>query len=355
MLSRRAFIGPAVLLFAVLVGYPVYWYYATSLAEAAVLDWVSQRRADGYGIRHGLLARSGFPFLVRLRIPAPAAEDPRQGWSWRGQELTLELRPWDLERIRFDAAGEQRLRVQPIAGAGDLTIQSGGVTGVAAVGDRGALRDVSVRVRDISLTEAETGSVLKAGRLVADLSRPARSPITHTERALTLSIRLEDMQLGHVEARPLGPSIALAQANAEVLGPIDGATVAQAAERWRQAGGTLEIRWLNLVWGSLDLRANGTAALDETMRPLGALTADIRGYDETLEALAEAGLLRRDALSVAKVTLNLLSRRDGTDGRRVLTVPLTAQDGALFLGPIRLTDLPPLIRFPVSRPSVPRG
>ena len=355
MISRRTFIGPAALLVAVLVGYPAYWFYTASVAEALVADWVRKQRADGLAISHGPLERSGFPFVVRLRIPDPSGEDKRMGWSWRGQTIALELRPWDLERIRFESGGEQRLRVQPGAGSGDFTVQTGAVTGVAEIGGGGDLRALSVNLQDLKLTEAESGGLFRAGRILADMSRPARPAIAHTEKSLGLSVRLENTEISRIEARPLGSRIAVAQASADVFGPITGETLVDAVESWRQSGGTLEINWLNLIWGALDLRANGTAALDEAMRPLGALTADIRGYEETLEALAEAGLLRRDILPASRVTLNLLARKDASDGRRVLTIPLTAQDGALFLGPVRLTGLPPLFRNPASRPSAPQG
>ena len=91
------------------------------------------------------------------------------------------------------------------------------------------------------------------------------------------------------------------------------------------------------------MRANGTVALDQRMRPLGASTADIRGFEEALGALAEAGILRRDMLPASRVTLNLLAKTNKSDGRRVLTVPLTAQDGALLVGPIKLAALPPVV------------
>ena len=110
-----------------------------------------------------------------------------------------------------------------------------------------------------------------------------------------------------------------------------------------------------MVWGALDLRANGTMALDADMRPLGALTADIRGYEEALEAMAEAGMLRRNILPASRVALNLLAKTDESDGRKVLTVPLTAQDGALFLGPIKLSDLPAVITPDRPHPSPRQG
>src|SRR3546814_11802892 len=84
------------------------------------------------------------------------------------------------------------------------------------------------------------------------------------------------------------------------MGALPPGPPSQAIEAWRQNGGTVEIPWLNLVWGPLDLRAKGTATLDGRMRPLGALTADIRGYRETLTAFASAGLVPPDtALAVA--------------------------------------------------------
>ena len=142
---------------------------------------------------------------------------------------------------------------------------------------------------------------------------------------------------------------------AEVLGPLKETALPQTLSDWRAAGGTIEVRWLNMVWGALDLRANGTMALDADMRPLGALTADIRGYEEALEAMAEAGMLRRNILPAARVALNLLAKTDESDGRKVLTVPLTAQDGALFLGPIKLSDLPAVITPDRPHPSPRQG
>ena len=51
------------------------------------------------------------------------------------------------------------------------------------------------------------------------------------------------------------------------------------------------------------------------MRLLGALTADIRGFEEALGALAEAGILRREMLLASRVT-ELAGENDKSDGRR---------------------------------------
>jgi hypothetical protein len=254
------------------------------------------------------------------------------GFSWRSERLRIDLRPWDLQRLRLEATGAQQLQLKSTADALDMTVNATGAEGVVLLARAGGLTALSLILRDVRATDAEQGQILRTDRILADFAQPDRPPIAHTETALEMSLAAEDIELARIDAPLLGKTIGSLRVKAEVLGPLQGETI-------------------NLVWGALDLRANGTVALDERMRPLGALTADIRGYEETLEALAEAEILRRDILPASRVTLNLLARTDPNDGRRVLTVPLTAQDGALFLGPIKLSEIPEVTMSLRNRPS----
>ena len=89
-----------------------------------------------------------------------------------------------------------------------------------------------------------------------------------------------------------------------------------------------------------------SAWTDERLRPLGAVSAEIRGYGETLTALESAQMVPPRAAAGSRLALDLLSRPDGGGGRRVVTVPVSAQNGALYLGPVRMVRLEP-IPFPV--------
>jgi hypothetical protein len=81
------------------------------------------------------------------------------------------------------------------------------------------------------------------------------------------------------------------------------------------------------------------------MRPLGALTADIRGHTETINVLERARLLQRKVAATSRIALSLLAKPDKDGTGSVLTIPVTAQDGRLYLGFVRLLALPP-IPFP---------
>ena len=126
------------------------------------------------------------------------------------------------------------------------------------------------------------------------------------------------------------------------MGVIPPGPPAEAVAGWRDDGGTVELERLVLEWGPLELEASGTLALDPAMQPIGSLTAEIRGYAETLDALVQAGAAPPRDAAIAKVVLNLLAKTPPDGGPPVLTVPLTAQDGRLFVGPVALLELPPI-------------
>jgi hypothetical protein len=119
-------------------------------------------------------------------------------------------------------------------------------------------------------------------------------------------------------------------------GPLEPALTA-----WRDDGGTLEVRRLTLRSSSISVVTNGTLALDNQMRPMGAATAVIGGYVEALDRLVAAGAIAARDAQLAKLLLNAIAAPNSA-GERVLNVPITGQDGWLYVGPVRLARLDPL-------------
>jgi hypothetical protein len=89
------------------------------------------------------------------------------------------------------------------------------------------------------------------------------------------------------------------------------------------------------------MNGDGTLALDAKNRPLGASTMHIRGYTETVDALTAAGAMKPRDAGALKIALNLFARQTGS-GARELSVPITAQDGRLFVAGFNLFALQPL-------------
>jgi len=134
----------------------------------------------------------------------------------------------------------------------------------------------------------------------------------------------------------LGREIARLEAVAELALWSSGDSLA----RWRDRGGTVEVSRLALSWGPLALEGDGTLALDSAMRPLAAFSARLAGGPETVERLAAAGLIApMDALG-AKIALAAMTIVPAEGGAPYAQVPVTLQDGYLYLGPARLLALP---------------
>ena len=115
-----------------------------------------------------------------------------------------------------------------------------------------------------------------------------------------------------------------------------------AVRRWADKDGSFNIEALHMVWGDLDLTAEGTISLDRRYRPQGAITTLAGGHNAVVDGLTEQGRLDETLASLIKSALNLIALT-GKDPKGRLHVPLDMRGGVLYLGPLKLTDLPPLV------------
>lgn len=343
---RRIGISVAAIAFVLAAGYSVAWVVAARWIETGFERWVAVQAGRGVAVEHGPTALSGFPGTIRMEIPAPGITDKTRGWHWSAERTVLEARPWDWRRHRMRIWGTQRLAV-PFAGRlHRFTARAGTTELESEVDARGRLTRARLRVGDGRLYDGAGAELFFARDL--DLGGKARAVAAAEPRgpAFDLALRADSVTLGPTIDPPLGRDITAIELTATLNGTPPENLSRAAVDAWREGGGTLEISHILVDWGGLHLRADGMASLDETLRPLGVLTADIKGYAETLAALERSRLLPGRAVTGTRLALDLLSRRDEADKRRVVTIPLAAQNGLLYVGPVRLLRLAP-IPFPV--------
>jgi hypothetical protein len=90
------------------------------------------------------------------------------------------------------------------------------------------------------------------------------------------------------------------------------------------------------------LTASATLALDEQLQPMGAASAHLIGYAETLDALAVRGAISKSAATAAKAVLSLLAHTPEDGGPPDVEVPLTLQYRTLSMRQVPLLRLPEL-------------
>ena len=323
--------------FAAVAGYGWYWSHVAGRIPATVERWAEERRAEGLTASHGAIEVEGFPFWLKARIPKVelARTGELQSWSLAAAEVEATARPWNLNSvalvlprgISIEAAGDdQRQRLKARAGRGQGTME------FAAAAPRGLRRATATLEAFEAVSPALRGPV-SANWLSLETWHDAadRQPTLH------LALAGQDLDLPLAEPSPLGRRVAALTATAALAYPLPWPPHRAGIAAWRDDGGVIELENLEATMGAVDLRLDGTLALDREMRPLAALKARLQGYRELVEALVVSGHLSVFEGAAAKIGLSMMARKGG-----VLMLPLTAQNGQLSSGRIRLGHLAPI-------------
>ncbi|MCG8511259.1 MAG: DUF2125 domain-containing protein [Rhodospirillales bacterium] len=331
-------IAALTLMVALYVGY---WYFAAGQLRDGVLAWIDERRGEGLAITYAQLDIGGFPGWLKLRLDGPniSSPDAQPPWGWEGATLEAEMRPWNPNRVTVRAAGDHAV----LFGTGvDLVALAGRAE--RADGEfafkGGALSAMIVDLAgvDLGVAGGKTAWKLDRGRLELVIA-PETDEEGPQNVALDARLQLGGFRVPEALNLPLGPEIERLELNASLTGDISDGPLVPALGAWRDQGGIIEVRRLSGLYGPLTMNADGTLALDAALQPIGAFTARIGGFFETVDVLRERGIVRaRDAVT-AKMVLGVLARRS-SDGRGGLTVPLTIQDRQFFAGPVPLMEIP---------------
>ncbi|MHA1153517.1 MAG: DUF2125 domain-containing protein [Alphaproteobacteria bacterium] len=337
----------AVLCLALLAfgGLAAYWFWAAGQVETAIARWTEEQRARGYEISYRGPELNGFPVRLAVGFSEPRVAAPG-GWRWSGAAINGQAAFWEPWVLRLDLPLEQTLSAEWRGHRRELALNATAARGLIHLGRDGWLEAATVEMERVVLTE-EGGGNLRAETLRYQLTR--RPPTLEGGDDWTLLLAGETLGIALPEGvtSPLGERVERLAFDVSLTGVIPGVvpggTPAAALARWRDSGGLVEVRDLALAWGPLYVTASGTATLDQMLRPQGAFTARIRGLPKTLDALVERNLIESGVAFALKLTaLTLASGNDG-DGRAVVELPITLQDGLFYLGPVALFRLAPVL------------
>ncbi len=341
MNTRKSAIVIVVFLIAVGAAYTGYWFYARGVAVQIIDNWAAQRRAEGYKVAFDAPVIDGYPLLVRAVLGKPLLL--RDAFVWRGEKMKIEFQPWNFHRIRIDLEGKQWVTLRENADPAILEPVEAAI--VVTLSTQGRFSNASLLLRELRLSDSAGATLLQAAEIWLEATAPNEPPADHTDEGMALSLSAADIVLPEKVDGPLGRTVSKLRADLQVRGEVPGGPLEEALETWRRNGGTVDVDWLHVTWGNFDLRAKGTIALDAEARPLGAFSTDIRGHNHALDALVAHSVLEPNTATFAKVALSLLAKSPPEGGAPVLTIPVTAQNGRLYAGPLKILDLDP-IRFP---------
>ncbi len=325
------------LIIGALLGYYLLWAHLSDQVAAEATRWIEAQRAQGRQVSYSRMRQWGFPYRLSLTIEDLSWQDPQSAAGWRieADEINAHLQLWKFDHVIFDLNGEQRL----------------------------GWRDGGAERQAVLNTERFRASMVVDGagnwlRIAADLNNPvltgalqewhAEKLLLHARRAgslppsADLALQAEKLVLPAAADGPLGREIATLKLIGNARGTAVGKTPEDLLGTWRDSGGVVEFETIALQWGALGLNGDGTLTIDKQYRPLGAMAGQIRGAEAGIDALVAAGKMKADDAAAAKAVLGMIAQRDDK-GEQFLPLPLTAQDGRLFLGPVALFSLPSIL------------
>ncbi len=329
----------AIILIAMFIAAYVYWWNQVSgqlLAEAT--QWEEARLKEGYEISHTAFEISGFPYRVKLSTQDINIRNPlhERKPKLEMEELWLIAQPWNITQFVFGTAGPlttnwshknslRKMTITPeeFIGSGDFTLD-------------GKIENLALDIRRADYQFSWQSSFFVERSQIH--TRPAPDA---TDIEIDIAVQIDNVDIAEGGNPYLGDNIKTIDITGTLKGKIDRGNLKGSLQSWRDDGGILDLTKIDIKWGPADVVADGTLTLDGKMRPLGAFSTKIAGYRQILQALAKNGRIQVELAATAAFGLDLLAKTN-EQGIKTLTMPVTAQDGGLYLGPVKLMDLTPV-------------
>jgi hypothetical protein len=335
---RRIATGVLLLLLVLFAAYTALWFYVANRMTDEIAQWAARERQHRLDVSWDLLRVRGYPLAYRIEANGLHVRDLMPG---RAAELLVpqvqaSANPWNFRSWTIETpagltalagpSGSPRAKLTASTAAGNVAID--------------AERDIAVTL-ELEQPVLLGGERIAARDVVISATLPQEPPHNHDEPALSLAVEASDLQLPNVPA-PFRGTVDELAFDLTVLGPVPNLPPREAAEAWRDAGGTIEVEKVTARSGDLAVTGSGTFALDRDLQPEAAFSGSVEGYDRLIAGLSEAGILPPGGSVLARLGLSLLAR-PGAGGQSQIKTSFAIQNGEMTLGPLSLGAAPRIV------------
>lgn len=276
--ARRFRLGlflPYIVLALIVVAWSVGWFWIRGRAATEIDAWMAREASAGRNWACADRSLTGYPFRIELRCSAVTLD--RSDGRFRLGPSTAVAQVYQPRLVLFESAGSFHVEQGALTGDAAWSSLQGSVHGASDGFTRASL---VVSAPNVTVTGADPGPIAITGQHLELHARPTPGRY-ESEGAVDLSVRLMQAVLPRLDALTGNPAPAdlsldttLTQATILRTGPV-----ARELERWRRAGGTLDLTALSLAKGEQRVQAKGALALDEAHRPVGQLDLRAAGVD----------------------------------------------------------------------------
>ncbi len=329
-----------------IVAYTAYWFVAADEIGDRIAAWAEEQRARGMTVEAGEPEVSGYPLQFEVSLSQPSVDHSAEGWAWRGDAITASFRPWQFDEFDLKFQGRNDVRYFDGEAWHDIQGEVGDGSAWLQLDDERRIENMLIDLNRVDVVGPWAEGSTYVTRLRARAERLAGDDVDEAPEPHAFgsaAVEFEGVRLPPGFGEEMGEEIEYLNFDLSLFGPVSPGNTAQAVRLWRDEGGTLELNSFRVRWGPLGIETTGTISLDGEMRPIAALTADIIGYGDVIDALIMSNMIPLGDAFLAKVAFNVIADRPDDGSPPVLrSVPVTAQDGGLFVGPVTVAKMPSL-------------
>ena len=306
-----------------------YWFVGAHYIDSTVNDWFAEQKAAGLVADNAGVSVEGFADRFDMTVTSPHLADPAAGWGWQApfaQVFAMTWKPWHL------IAALPHTQVVEVRGE-KVTV-------------------ASTRMMASLLMQPKTG--FPPQRLVVEgegLALNSDANWTVGAQKLVLAAENDPTRAGslHLGADAANLTLPAAVANLPDLGPtvsmvhLDATLALSSPIGWEMEGAQLmglTVTQLHIIWGSIDLVAQGNVVPDATGLASGKINLDLKGWRSLPGVVVALGLVKPDMK--VSITRGLEFLAAASPDPQVLHLALTLKDGEMSLGPLPLGPAPRL-------------
>lgn len=334
---HRLIVAPLVLIVLLALAWTGGWFYAARRAEATIAAWIEREAQEGRVYACASRKIEGFPFRIELRCTEPKAE--LQGRAGpvvlQARELLALAQVYQPDLIIAEVSGPLTASIGADAQyTAEWTLLQASLRGRPSAPER-----ISIVLDDPKLAQRGQPSsmIARAGRFEAHLRRRSNGP---TQAEFDFAARTSAAVVEGVKSLAQRPIDAELTAVLHGIRDLRAQPLAERLREWQAAGGRLELTRARAQQGGTIALAKGQVALTPQGKLDGAIELTTTGLEQIAPLLLgqESGARAQAGLLAA---LNLLGRAE-LEGKRAISVPIRFKEGAVFLGPVGIGQIPPV-------------
>ncbi|MCG7393594.1 DUF2125 domain-containing protein [Microvirga sp. ACRRW] len=331
--SRFWLYTPFILLLLVAIAWSVAWFFIRNRAAEALDAWMTAEARNGRQWTCTDRTIAGYPFRIEIVCNTLQLKQGAVTASFGRTEAIAQV--YQPRLVIVEAAGPLRVTdgKANVQGQWDLLQAS-------IHASRSGLQRLSVAVTapKFTVTGLAPQDIATSSQYLELHLRPNPSRASEKAYDAALSIRqatvpLLDALIGGSELTDLNADVTVSQATG-----FQGRPIAQELERWRSAGGTLDILMLSATKGPRRMEAKGKLNLDEEHRPAGQLNVAAAGLDGLIGNLTG----NRASGALLGALLGQGPRAQGGNNAQQQLTPLptlTLNNGFIAMGPFVIPNV----------------